>query len=178
MPDALPLGEEIWVRRDTRSRGGPFMFRETRTWLCLAAGIAAIFFVATTFYEVLQNASLSPALMLGVVGILLITIVPFTWMLSKILVAGLKISRYCPVWLYAEQINPECLTIFHFRKPPTVIQLKDAKIERVKNPIFKLLTTIHVEDETGDTSATLAALTPEEYNRVMKYWQAANNIEP
>jgi len=81
-------------------------------------------------------------------------------------------SSKCPIWLYAEQLNPEQLKIYHFRKPPTIIKLAESSLDTKTK--LKHYTTITITDKATEISAILGFLTPEEYDRFMQYWNAAN----
>ncbi|MGV6815234.1 MAG: hypothetical protein ACWA5W_09550 [Phycisphaerales bacterium] len=83
-----------------------------------------------------------------------------------------KTSSRCPLWFYAEQLNPEQLKIYHLRKPLTIIKLAGSTLETTTK--LKHYTTLTITDMATNTAATLGLLTPEEYNRFMQYWNAAH----
>jgi hypothetical protein len=107
------------------------------------------------------------------VGINFIFIVaPLAIITSPAWIFTTKRSKMSPAWLYAEQLNPEQLKIYHLRKPPTIIKLAGSTLDPKTK--FKYYTTLTITDKATDTSATLGLLTPEEYDRFMQYWNAAN----
>lgn len=169
MPGLAPTGEQIWVRRDIYRRGGLFLRREITIWF-------AIFIMASSL---LVSASATAWLtqmgdwrfILVALFSLIVSLVPLS--LTVIIASHevIRYSQYCPTWYYAEQLNPEQLKIYHFRKPPTIIKLANSTLDTKSK--FKHYTTLTITDKDTGTSATLGLLTPEEYDRFMQYWNAA-----
>ena len=168
MPNPHPLGEEIWIRRDLESRGGPFIFRElifVGTLLMPAVTLLILAF-AFPLYQT-GNLALQIVMAVSAVAMLISYCLSFFIFIYYIFCA----SRFSPLWLYAEQLNPETLTIHRLGKQPIQIQLAESTIK--KQTAFKYYTIITITDKDKN-SATLPALTPEETDRFMAYWNAAN----
>ena len=174
----LPSGEEIWVRRDIDCRGGHFIKRELSVVFNSLSFLVVrplLIYVLFSFIRTpLQYAFGSKyqflvfTIALGVPLFLYLRSLRLEytgWLLS------ITRSRFCPIWFYAEQLNPERLTIYHLRKPPTVIYLKGSQITKRNN---RHIISIHIADTQSNTSALLRSLTPKEYDRFMQYWNAAN----
>ncbi len=168
------LSEEIWVRRDLPNPGRPFILRE---YLLVDTLRSLTFLVIpiTIFIQIglshLGFRSFQSSRILAL-GYTMAICAPFVLATFFIFAKTIKTSSKCPLWLYAEQLNPEQLKIYHFRKPPTIIKLAESTLDTKTK--FKHYTTITITDKDTNTSATLGLLTPEEYDRFMQYWNAAN----
>ena len=165
----FPLGEEIWVRRDLENRGGSFIFRELViiSILCWQAFILLLLPSIIVILFQTSDLALQLAMAACTVVILISACISF-FFLARLL---LHMSHFSPTWLYAEQLNPETLTIHRLRKQPTQLQLAESTIQ--SRTFLKHYTTITITDKENN-SATLPALTPEETDRFMAYWNAAN----
>ncbi len=169
MPNPQPLGEELWLRRDLKNRGGPFIFRELFV-ICILLWQASLLLLIPVFVILFQTSDRATplAIAVGTVIVLIPAYISFFFLVYILL----AMSRFSPIWFYAEQLNPEQLKVYHFRKPPTIIKLANSSLDTKKTKI-KYYTTLTVTDKATETSATLGLLTPEEYDRFMQYWNAA-----
>ena len=168
LSETIPVSEEIWVRRDLSDRGGLFVLRETFIGLYPIAAFGSLFILLSPLYLIVamvaEKHPLIAVLIILIFSPLLLGIFAvWKWLLTK--------SRTCPLWLYCEQLNPETLTIFYCRKSPIVIRLANSTIK--SKPMPSLYASITLTDKETKTSATLGLLTPEEYDRFMQYWNAA-----
>ena len=178
MTDPLPDGEEIWLRRDTHDRAGLLVKRElavvfhSLSILVLRPLVIYVmfFFIRRALHSAWGTSY--PLITLAIaLGVPLLLVLPTLRLAYPLWLLSITRSRFCPTWLYAEQLNPERLTIYHLRKPPTMIQLKGAQITKHK---VGSSTTINIADKQGDNAAILITLLPNEYDRFMQYWNAAN----
>lgn len=175
----IPDGEEIWVRRDTQERAGLLIKRELfavfHTALVVIAYPLTFYFMHSLVEEMLRlslGVKYPFIAMLVSLGVPILLLLPSLRRVYPHWLKSITRSRFCPSWLYAEQLNPERLTIYHLRQPPTVIDLKGSRITCIYN---RISTTIMIADEQGEHSAILIALLPNEVDRFMRYWNAANS---
>ena len=171
MPCLLtPAGEQIWVRRDIHNRGGLFSYRELALWFAVFIMSCSLLLSSFATFKLTQMDDFRIALI--AIFFFIVTLIPLNLAACLLSISILTLSRYCPTWLYAEQLNPEQLKVYHFRKPPTIIKLASSTLNPKTK--FKHYTTLSITDKDTRTTATLDLLTPEEYNRFMQYWNAAN----
>lgn len=164
----LPLGEEIWVRRDCESRGGPFLFREASIALyTILIMILPVIFTALSTV-LLRKAGIGYAIILMMLAPSLLLFYFLSFPAFKVWMNLIACSCRCPLWLHAEQLNPERLAINHIYRIPTIIELADSTVDTIN---LRWFTTVKVQDT--HTTATLGLLTHEEYDRFMQYWNAA-----
>lgn len=169
MNSTWPIGEEIWIRRDLESRGGSFYYREILLFSILSSSFLILLLGIPMSIALFQSGTVP--LLIAMILFVIIVLIPF----GISFIAATKhlhaMSCLCPLWLYAEQLNPETLTIHHLRKPSTQLQLAESTLQ--ERTFLKHYTTITLTDKDKN-SATLPALTPEETDRFMAYWNAAN----
>lgn len=101
----------------------------------------------------------------------LVTMLPLLCLVFYSVTSFYKLSCNCPITLYAEQLNPEILTIHRFLQKTIKIPLANSKIKH--RPVMKYYKSVTLTDSENN-SVTLHALTPEEHHRFMAYWKAAN----
>ena len=106
------------------------------------------------------------------ISILLYMFFAFTYIyLTRIVFLQACSLAICPVFFYAEQIDPVQLTIYRLRKPQITVPLRDSLVSKtIKNHYINLV----IMSKSKQSEVTLGLLTPEEYDRFMQYWNAAN----
>ena len=179
MPNPNPIGEEIWLRREYQPLSKAYTYRDLSyfgflnfiTWGLIPTTIAMgiVMPSVTRFLIGFGPPTESWAV---TVGFSILICLPVSTLTAIPLLKTIRCYSKCPLWLYAEQLNPEQLKIYHLRKPPTIIKLAGSTLDPKTK--FKYYTTLTVTDQATETSATLGLLTPEEYDRFMQYWNAAN----
>jgi len=178
--DIFPTGEEIWIRRDIPCRGGSSIKRELLLAFYSIYVLGIVPLIIYFIVQIIQNTFFSSQsnTLFFVTPIILIGLSIIIWIPLLILMYPrwlkfLKCSQYCPLWFYAEQLSPVQLTIYHLHKPPSFFALRGSKIRKDIH-VLRYFTTLQMADEHSAESTTLGLLTPEEYDRFMQYWNAAN----
>ena len=163
----FPLGEETWVRRGFLNRGTHCFIRDTAITLILVIGTCSLSISLLIIYLMLLETNASPWISF-VVGLFLL----FLYIPSILRMCfALRPTSICPTWFHGELINPNQLTVYSICKPPIVIPLARSILS--SNRRLKYYTTITITNMDTDESASLNMLTPEEYDRFMQYWNAA-----
>ncbi len=179
MPNPQPLGEELWLRREYQTRSAAYTYRDLSyfgflnflTWGLIPSTIAmGIVMPSVTSFLIGFNTPTESWYV--IVGASILVCLPVSLLTAFPLLKTIHCYSKCPLWFYAEQLNPEQLKIFHLRKSPTLIKLAGSTLDTKTK--LKHYTTLTVTDINTNTSATLGLLTPEEYDRFMQYWNAAN----
>lgn len=164
-----PLGEEIWIRRDLPGRGGSFIIRELVVISTFLLPTVSILALTPTVIIIFRTGD--PILQLAMAVLAAVFLIAYCLALALFTGSIFRASRFFPAWLYAEQLNPETLTTHRIFKQPTQLQLAESTVQH--RSFFKHYTTITLTDKSKKT-ATLPALTQEEHDRFMAYWNAAN----
>ena len=175
MPDAIPTGEEVWVRRGFVRRDRPFYCREYIWifWIFLLASELIGRPLGAILLRILFGRTIDWSGTANLVGInLLVIVLPLFLLTSPALIFYIKRSAFCPVGFYGEQLSPDRLRVFHFLRPPTIVHLAGSEIEVER--YFQWYKTVRIVDKERASKIKLSFLTPEEYDRFMQYWNAAN----
>jgi len=175
----IALGEEVWIRRDLQGRGNPFYFREiiVVSWMYFLVAIM----IPTELNHLIGQYFLNQAInwsglfqtipkSLAINAIFIA--IPLSILTSPAWIFCIKRSRLCPISFYAEQLNPERLTVFRLLRAPKVVPLAGSKLEMKKR--FRFYTTLKIVDKENADALKISFLTPEEHHRFMAYWNAAN----
>jgi len=180
--EAFPTEEEIWVRRDFFRRGKPFFIREVFAafWIFFLAGELILpgsdnvlrLNLYTLFSGNINWVAWLESLPRNWGFNALVIVLPLFILTSPAWIFCIKRSSFCPTWFYGEQINPVQLRIFHLFRAPTTLHLKGAMLET--ESYFQWYTKIRICDQSNTCKIKLSFLTPEEYDRFMQYWNAAN----
>ncbi len=162
-----PLGESVWVRRDHSGRGALFLLREIRiTTLLVLFSFITLFVLFRTTTIVYRNDSFPPW-----AAVLLYMFFTFTCIyLTRIVFLQACSLAICPIFFYAEQIDPVQLTIYRLGKPQILVPLQESTVSKALKNHYINLTIV---SKNRQSEATLGLLTPEEYDRFMQYWNAA-----
>jgi len=179
MSKPIALGEEVWIRRDLQDRGNPFYFREiiVVSWIYFLVAVMlppelndliGQYFLnqAINWSGLFQTIPKSLAINAIFIAIPLYILTSPAWIFC------IKRSRLCPILFYAEQLNPERLTVFHLLRAPTIVHLAGAKLEVKEH--FRFYKTLKIVDIENANTLKISLLTPEEHHRFMAYWNAAN----
>jgi len=104
MSPNYPIGEEIWVRRDTLRRGVPFYCREYLHVAAILIFLTGIVITPLPLVALMYNANghFSLAFILAF-GLLIPLIMLAT--LGRFMLPTLHRLSTCPVWYYAEQLK-------------------------------------------------------------------------
>src|SRR5690606_24620643 len=116
LTDPLPDGEEIWVRRDSHDRAGLSVKRElavvfhSLSILVLRPLVIYVmfFFIRRALHSAWGTSY--PLITLAIaLGVPLLLVLPTLRLAYPLWLLSITRSRFCPTWLYAEQLNPERL---------------------------------------------------------------------
>lgn len=172
--DSLPwTGEETWIRRGMLCSGEfSFILREAVVlgYVLLAVGVGALPALFLVFLVVLEAVigvpggawftSALPMAMLGVV-------------FAPIAIAVLRVSRFCPLWLFAEKINPEAVEVLGLRSCSKV-QLSNCRVETRR--VCRMFFTVRLACKNTNVVICLPLLTESEHARVMRYVNQAGRM--
>ena len=163
-----PLGESIWVRRDHPDHGALFFLREARIVLLLVLFTCVELFMSFRIITILfRNDSFPVWAAITICIFFALTIAYFT----RIVFLQACSLAFCPILFYAEQINPAKLTIHRLLKQEITIPLQGSLVSTTLKNHYVNLT---IASKNRQSEATLKLLTPEEYDRFIQYWNAAN----
>ncbi len=164
----LPLGESVWVRRDHPDHGALFFLREARITLLLVLFTCVALFMSFRIITILFRNDNFPVW--AAIAFCIFFALTYVYFARIVFLQACSLAA-CPIFFYAEQINPDQLTIHRLFKPQITIPLQGSLVSTTLRNRYINLT---VMSKNRESETTLELLTPEEHDRFMQYWNAAN----